>query len=389
MGSPLPTILEIQKAVAKRYRVPLATMREPDGVGVRRPRALVPAAGRHDTRHAAYRAQPLSDRPLLRRSRSLDRDPLRTRSRSTRLAQSEAPQFPASPHLGVDPQMSRPATSKPKCNAIMGELPVLQYCAVEQLKVDDSYQRSLEATNSITLIRRIAMYWDWGLCQPLYVSRRADHGLYVVDGQHRLAAARLRADIWQLPCVVRSFDSAEQEAAAFVALNQERRPLNKLQIFKAAIAAGDFEAAQIVKCVEEAGLSIASSTNIESCPEGALSSIGGLQHCYRVHGVQVLTAALDVLAQSYKGQVLRYAGTLFPGIAAIVAAEMASNPNFADSDQFALMTEMIGGASQAEWVRDVNQRMTDGLANSRRQAAGQVFEIAWAECTAEALDEAA
>lgn len=277
---------------------------------------------------------------------------------------------------------------RPKCNAILGELPVLQYCAVEQLSIDENYQRSLEAANSITLIRRIATFWDWGLCQPLYVSRRADGKLYVVDGQHRLAAARLRGDIWQLPCVVRAFESGEQEAAAFVALNQERRPLSKLQIFKAAIAAGDIEAAQILIALEDAGLSVASSTNLETCPPGAVSFVSGLQLCYRAHGVQVLTAALDVLAQSYKDQVLRYGGTIFPGIVAMVAAEIESDGRFVDGWKFGLMTEMIGAATQAEWLRDVLNASAADLTLSRRTVSVKVFREAWAECVGEADDDA-
>jgi hypothetical protein len=106
--------------------------------------------------------------------------------------------------------MSRPATTKLKVNPPLGSLPVLQYCSPDQLLIDESYQRSLEAANSQTLIRRIAMHWDWGLCQPLFVARRADGSLYVVDGQHRLEAAKLRGDIWQLPCVVTSFESSRR-----------------------------------------------------------------------------------------------------------------------------------------------------------------------------------
>jgi hypothetical protein len=48
---------------------------------------------------------------------------------------------------------------------------------------------------SQALIRQIARHWDWDLCLPLVVSRRADGSLYVIDGQHRLAAARIRGDI--------------------------------------------------------------------------------------------------------------------------------------------------------------------------------------------------
>jgi hypothetical protein len=221
--------------------------------------------------------------------------------------------------------MKRPP-AKLNVNPPLGTLPVLQYCAPEQLLIDEAYQRSLQAANSQTLIRRIAMRWDWGLCQPLYVARRADGKLYVVDGQHRLEAARLRGDIWQLPCVVTSFTDAAEEAAAFVALNQQRRPLSQLDLFKAALAAGDFEAAQIALAIEEAGLAIATTSNNRDCPPGMVQNVAGLRACYRAHGIQVLSAALNVLAQSYKGQVLRYAGTIFPGIVAIVAAELEADP---------------------------------------------------------------
>jgi hypothetical protein len=131
--------------------------------------------------------------------------------------------------------MSRPATSRLKVNPALGQLPVLQYCSPDQLQVDESYQRSLFVPSSQTLIRKIAVYWDWGLCQPLFVARRSDGGLYVVDGQHRLEAAKLRGDIQQLPCVISHFDSAAEEAASFVALNQQRRPLNRLQLFRAVV----------------------------------------------------------------------------------------------------------------------------------------------------------
>lgn len=285
--------------------------------------------------------------------------------------------------------MSRPATSRLKVNPVLGQLPVLQYCSPEQLQIDESYQRSLDVGGSQTLIRRIAIHWDWGLCQPLYVARRADGGLYVVDGQHRLAAARMRSDIAQLPCVVTHFQNAAAEAAAFVALNQERRPLSKLQIFKAALASGDPEAHIIVKALEDAGLSLASTTNLDTCPPGAMSNIGGLQQCLRAHGEKVLTSALDVLAQSYKGQVLRYGGSIFPGIAAIVRVELDADRAFANGELFAVMTEMVGGAPQTDWLRDINQAFADEQATNRHMASTYVFERAWRECTEAMLDEAA
>jgi Holliday junction resolvase RusA-like endonuclease len=59
------------------------------------------------------------------------------------------------------------------------------------LNVDHAYQRMAEEPSSKRLIRHIAENWDWRLCAPLTVSDRAppEPGLYVIDGQHRLAAA--------------------------------------------------------------------------------------------------------------------------------------------------------------------------------------------------------
>lgn len=286
--------------------------------------------------------------------------------------------------------MSRVAATRLKMNPVAGSLPVLQYCTPDQLQIDPGYQRGLESGASRALIRKIATFWDWGLCQPLIVARRADGALYVVDGQHRLAAARLRADIGQLPCVITGYRNAAEEAAAFVSLNQNRRPLTGLDIFKAALASGDREAVTIAGALEEAGLELAGSTNNQAMKINAVGNVGGMQQCLRTHGVDVLTAALDVLAQSYKDQVLRFAGSIFPGIAAIVAVEVKNDPDsWREGDMFAVMTEMVRGAEQAEWYQDILRAVSDDPNLNRRAASAFVFEKAWGECLEALFDEAA
>jgi hypothetical protein len=255
--------------------------------------------------------------------------------------------------------------------------------------VDAGYQRTLERKESQSLIRRIAQNWDWGLCQPLFVARRCDGQLYVVDGQHRLAAARLRGDLWQLPCVVASFETPAEEAAAFVALNQQRRPLNRLDLFKAALSSGDFETSQIAVAVEESGLRIASSTNLETCGAGSISNVVGLQHCYRAFGLQVLTIALQLLSEAWPGQVLRYAGTIFPGLARIVADEIDLDSNFGEADRLLLMLEMLSGATQEEWYRDVMAARAADPSAARRLVVERVLQAAWSDCLEAMLDEAA
>lgn len=278
--------------------------------------------------------------------------------------------------------MSRPATSRLKVNPPLGSPPTLEWRAVGELQIDPSYQRSIETGPSQTLIRKIAMYWDWGLCQPLAVSRRPDGALTIVDGQHRASAAKLRSDIPHLPCVITSYANAGDEAAAFVALNQMRRPLSALDLFKAAVAAEDKEALLILDCLKAAGLSIAPHSNYTTWKPGMIANIGGLRECLRGKGERVLRDALLVLSHAYAGKVLRYAGTLFPGVAHIVAGEHQGLTEAEIGEQEAEfmpgMIDMVAAATQKEWADDIIKASTDHP-RGRRGAAWTVFESAWGE----------
>lgn len=277
--------------------------------------------------------------------------------------------------------MSRPATSRLKVNPPLGSPPTLEWRPVGELLIDETYQRAIDTGPSQTLIRKIAQFWDWGLCQPLAVSRRPNGTLTIVDGQHRASAAKLRGDIAHLPCVITSYASAGDEAAAFVALNQMRRPLSALDLFKAALAAEDREALEIMDCLQRVGLSIAPHTNYTAWKPGMVSNVGGLKECLRQKGHAVLRDALRVLAGAYEGQILRYAGTIFPGIAHIVANEkqgcnkseiIQGRHQFQDG-----MIDMVAASTQKEWADATNAEAKDGI--GRRMAACKVFEKAWGE----------
>lgn len=250
--------------------------------------------------------------------------------------------------------MSRPGTDRLKCNPQLGTLPILQWAMLDQLQIDPEYQRSIENGPSQALIRKIAQYWDWSLCLPLVASRRPGvSGLFVIDGQHRLAAAKLRRDIAQLPCVVLEIANKADEAAAFVHLNQQRRPLNKLDIFKAAVASGDRESTAIVAAMTEAGLSVAPHSNHTAWKPGQVSNIGGIEAAWRSHGATRTRAALMVMARGLEGQVLQYAGTIFPGVAALVASLTVKRDPliWMNGDEAEMVAEMIGETSQVEWRR--------------------------------------
>lgn len=240
-----------------------------------------------------------------------------------------------------------------KLNPPRGRRPTLQFVLPGELAVDDSYQRSVDNDDSRALIRRIAAQWNWDLCQPLVVARRGrgaggEPGLFVIDGQHRLLAARLRGDIPQLPAVIVEYASAAEEAANFVSLNQQRRPLNKLDVFRAALASGDELACGINAAIADAGLTVAKHTNGTAWKVGQIGNIGGIEAAWKVHGERAARDALKVLAQAFGGQVLRYAGTIYPGIAALCAT-WPSESSGDHPGRIANAARVIGGKSQLQW----------------------------------------
>lgn len=265
--------------------------------------------------------------------------------------------------------MSRPATSRLKVNPPLGSKPALRWLRLDEMFVDRAYQRSLEAGQSQTLVRKIATYWDWNLCQPLTVARRPNGAMMIVDGQHRHAAAQLRGDIETLPCVVSNYENTGDEAAAFVAMNQQRRPLTAIDLFQAALAAGDANAREVEALLKDAGLTVARHTNFTCWSPGMVSNIGGIQRALRVYGREVTDTALRSMADAFYGQVLRYSGTIFAGLVRFIAEELAEvRPVF--------LVQALKEAGQKELVRaSLNMQAEDGC--RRDLAMRRVIERAY------------
>lgn len=272
--------------------------------------------------------------------------------------------------------MARAATSRLKVNPILGSPPTLEWRAVGELLIDPTYQREIEAGPSQALIRKIAMFWDWGLCQPLAVSRRPDGTLTIVDGQHRASAAKMRGDIPHLPCVITAYASAGDEAAAFVALNQMRRPLSALDLFRAALTAGDIEATAIARLISGAGLRLSKHTNYTVWKPGDVANIGGIQRAYRRDGENAARIALCALAQAWPNVILRYGGSVFPGFAAVARDEVRLRGD--PPKTIAELAAVAGSKTQEEWRRAAHVAFADA-GPSLRDGMEMVFRTAWRE----------
>jgi hypothetical protein len=256
----------------------------------------------------------------------------------------------------AQPQTTKPAKVKPP----LGSMPTIEWVQLDRLCVDDSYQRSVETGPSRALIKRIGVQWDWRLCAPLMVSRRAD-GLYVIDGQHRLEGARLRSDVPQLPCCILSYSGPADEAAMFVAVNRERRAMNRLDDFHAALAAGDEEATEVRRIVETAGLTVARTTGSQTWRPGEVAFTAAIRAVLRKHGAAHVFDILEAIAIAFPDQVLVTGGALFSGLSRILISPPAgldkerlflSLKRF-DARGWASMIEgLAGGTDRSSAMRD-------------------------------------
>ncbi|MDB5705482.1 MAG: hypothetical protein JWN66_2598 [Sphingomonas bacterium] len=201
--------------------------------------------------------------------------------------------------------------------AARGAPPSIEWVNVGDLLVDDGYQRSIDTAPSRRLISSIASHWDWRLCMPLAVSRR-ESGKYDIDGQHRLAAAKLRGDLPHLPCCVGTYAGAADEAGMFVAANRARRAINRLDDFHAAIVAQDEDALEVNRIVNEAGLTVSRKTGALAWCPGEVAFTSSVQHVIARHGEEVASTALTILAQAFQGQILSNGASVFRSVARIL-----------------------------------------------------------------------
>lgn len=172
-------------------------------------------------------------------------------------------------------------------------------------------------------------------------------GLFVVDGQHRLEAARLRGDLTDLPCVVNVSGGAAEEAKAFVAINRTRKPLARFDLFRADLEAGDSHALAVMAVITKAGLSLAPHTNTTAWRPGMIGNLGGILRAWAKDGPAAVGLGLEALALAFPDEVLRFAGTIFPGCSAVFAAHPDAPPAV-----LAKLLSVHGQPCLAEWVRE-------------------------------------
>src|SRR5262245_21165793 len=126
-----------------------------------------------------------------------------------------------------------------------------------------------------------------------FVNRRSDNSLYVVDGQHRVAALRqLNLGDQSIQCFTWYGLSEEEEAKRFLKLNN-RLIVGAFPKFMIGVTAGEDEPVQIKYIVERVGLKI----SLDRQP-GSIHAVSALRRAYRF-SPEVLYRTLQLTKIAY------------------------------------------------------------------------------------------
>lgn len=143
----------------------------------------------------------------------------------------------------------------------------MSYIDKSIILVDDEYQRDTYENKIVT----IASNFSWPAFGVLIVARRKEH-LFCVDGQHRLLAAKKRADVRTVPCIIFDSYGQEHEAKVFLESNTNRKALTSFAKFDALLMVKDKAAMLVKELVDASGrvISMNAGPNNLSCISGMI-----------------------------------------------------------------------------------------------------------------------
>jgi hypothetical protein len=165
----------------------------------------------------------------------------------------------------------------------------IETLALADLHVDPVYQRDLTAA----FVERLAESWDRVTAGAIVVSRRPGGDLYIVDGQHRAAAA-VRAGETHILAQVVDEPSAEEEARLRLKGNVKRTD-RVFEVFRARLAAGDEVALAIQRILSEFDTQI----NMVPTTGTGINAVSAVEKLYRLDDGVSLIHVLTMLKRLF------------------------------------------------------------------------------------------
>lgn len=164
------------------------------------------------------------------------------------------------------------------------------------LRIDATYQRDL-SQRSIKLIRQMIAEWDWRNYKTPVVTTAMNGRYLVIDGQHTAIAAASHPKIKLIPVMLVEAGTVTEQAKAFIGQNTNRVSMTHLQLFKAAVVAGDEDAMTVQQVCDRARVEICLNPHVHPKPRRTMAT-SAIKSMARRRGAMVARQILEAVADS-------------------------------------------------------------------------------------------
>lgn len=181
----------------------------------------------------------------------------------------------------------------------LGEPPTLDWLPLSVLIVDERYQRDATRKASKAIINKICREFRWRAFQPPTVAPVEDGKFAIIDGQHRVAAARKHPKIKKVPCYIVDAPDLADQADGFVRVNADRRQVPGTVLHQARATAGDCDALQIDKVCAEVGVEIVRYRPVAGCAPNQTIAVSSIRKLIFNFGEAPVREALRAIREAH------------------------------------------------------------------------------------------
>ena len=173
---------------------------------------------------------------------------------------------------------------------------------------------------SISKVQRLVRNFDIDAIGIPFLSLHSSGEYAIIDGQHRIAAARMKG-FHTLKCLVFIDITYEQEASLYVKFATVNKQTARDR-FKAKVEARDLIAVDIVDLCEQIGLVVSTNGQIV----GGIQAVGTLEKLYEKHGRAHLRDVLATVYRVWGDHIRAYNSPILEGLSAFILRYEASTP---------------------------------------------------------------
>jgi hypothetical protein len=224
------------------------------------------------------------------------------------------------------------------------EQPTLEWIPVEQFIVDDRYQRKVSSKRSQDHILEIATDFHWEFFGSVTASREPDNKHKLIDGHHRVEAAKL-AGKPKVPTVLLRQLTVEAQAEACVKHNEKRINFDAFAMHHTKLTRGDAEAHALQNLADTFHLTVPSAKPGKTSKPGTVSCLGWMTKMMRQYDPPIVYDAVGAVSDAYYHQKFGINRVCLDAAAQMIAEGIASRADLAKALAQSTVSELLTATS--------------------------------------------